>query len=92
MTWAERNTYCAEPMFVANPDSQDEDDGVLISSMIKGKPDVKYTALLILDAKTMTEIGRAEFLLDSPVPKPLHGFFTGNNVSSKRQLQTDERR
>ena len=32
----------------------------------------------------MLEIGRAEFELDSPVPKPLHGFFTGNNISSKR--------
>ena len=35
----------------------------------------------------MTEIGRSEFTLDSPAPKPLHGFFTGNNVSGKRNLE-----
>jgi hypothetical protein len=36
----EENTYCAEPMFIPRPESQggsgDEDDGILISSMIRG--------------------------------------------------------
>ena len=81
VSWTEENVYCAEPMFVPSPNCSSEDDGVIVSSLIKGKPDVNYGALLILDAKTMTEIARAEFCLDTPVPKPLHGYFTSNNFS-----------
>ena len=40
LTWAEKNVYCAEPMFVPRPGAVAEDDGVLIASMIKGKPEV----------------------------------------------------
>lgn len=87
-TWCEIGSYCAEPMFVPKPDSQDEDDGVILSSIIRNKPEVNYTALLVLDAKTMTEIGRAEFRCVGPVPKPLHGYFTGNNVSHNRHQAT----
>ena len=72
--------YCAEPTFVPTPGSTEEDDGVIVSSAIKGAPDVNYAALLVLDAKNMRQIARAEFLLRSPVPKPLHGYFTGNNM------------
>ena len=39
-TWAERNAYCAEPMFVPTPGAEGEDDGVVISTMIRGKPEV----------------------------------------------------
>lgn len=76
----EDQLYYAEPTFVPNPGSSSEDDGVLVASAIKGAPNVNYTALLIFDAKNMREISRAEFLLNSPVPKPLHGYFTGNNL------------
>jgi hypothetical protein len=35
-----------------------------ISTLLsRGAPDVNYSGLVILDAKTMTEIGRAEFRL-----------------------------
>ena len=50
----------------------------------RGEPDVNYAGLVVLDAKTMTELGRAEFSLDGPASKPLHGFFTGNNLSVTR--------
>ena len=80
-SWTEPNGYCAEPMFVPNPNNSSEDDGLIISTMIRGKPEVNYGALLILDAKSFTEIGRAEFHFDTPVPKPLHGYFTENNIS-----------
>ena len=71
----EENTYCAEPYFVARPGSVAEDDGVLISSMIRGVPEISWTGLIVLDAKDLKEIARAEFQLKSPVPKPLHGCF-----------------
>ena len=80
LLFEEEQLYCSEPQFVPNPGSTEEDDGVIISSAIRGSPDVNYSALVVLDAKTMREIGRAEFLLESPVPKSLHGFFTGNNL------------
>ena len=71
-------------MFVPNPEAKTEDDGVILSSMIRAAPDVCYTALLVLDAKTMREIGRAEFECPGPVAKPLHGAFTGINVSKRK--------
>ena len=71
--------YVAEPMFVPRPEGVEEDDGVIVASAIRGAPEVNYTALLVLDAKNMREIGRSEFRLGGPVPKPLHGYFTGNN-------------
>ena len=83
--WYEDNCFCAEPMFVPDPDGTAEDDGVLLFAMIHGSPDVSYTALVVLDARTMTELGRAEFKLIGPAMKPLHGYFTGNNFSSKKK-------
>lgn len=87
-SWQEENTYCAEPQFIPRPrpgrgaaDDRDdgtddeEDDGVLVASMIRGHPDVHYTGLIVLDAKDLTELARAEFQLESPIPKPLHGCF-----------------
>jgi len=71
----EENTYCAEPFFLPRPGAVAEDDGVLVSSMIRGVPEVSWTGLIVLDAKNLTEIARAEFQLKSPVPKPLHGCF-----------------
>ena len=75
----EDQLYCAEPTFVPRPGGHEEDDGVIVSSAIRGAPEVNYSALLVLNARTMTEMGRAEFQLAGPVPKPLHGYFTGNN-------------
>ena len=89
-SWGEDDLYCAEPMFVPRPDAVDEDDGGLLSSAVKATPDDDYTALIIIDAKTMTELARAEFRLgpDAAVPKPLHGFFTGNNFSRVRRTNS----
>ncbi len=37
---AEDQLYCAEPSFIPRPGSTSEDDGVLVSSAIRGAPDV----------------------------------------------------
>lgn len=56
---------------------QDEDDGLVLSSIIWGGPDrTNQAGVVILDAKTWTEIGRATFITQSPVPKCLHGWYT----------------
>lgn len=47
-----------EPIFVARPGGQVEDDGVLLSVVLDGNKGVSY--LLCLDATTMKELGRAE--------------------------------
>ena len=46
----------AEPVFVANPEAQSEDDGILLVAVLDSKPE-SYMA--IIDAKTMKEVGRA---------------------------------
>ena len=79
LSYLEDQLYMAEPAFVARPTATEEDDGVLVASAIRGAPEVNYTALVVLEAKTMKQIARSEFRLGGPVPKPLHGYFTGNN-------------
>lgn len=64
--------YLAEPSFVPAPDGTQEDDGVLLISVAdvrKGAPDF----LLLLDARTMEELGRAE--VDHRIPLSMHGLF-----------------
>lgn len=76
LTWCENNCYPSEPIFVPSPDLSSEDDGVILASMVWGKGDENRTGLLVLDARTMTELGRCEFSeLPGPVPKCLHGWF-----------------
>lgn len=55
---------------------QDEDDGVVLSSIIWGG--LNYTnqaGVVVLDAKSLIEIGRTTFTTQSPVPKCLHGWY-----------------
>lgn len=73
--WREEKCYPSEPVFVANPDGTDEDDGVLLSAINRTDFDTgKNAFFLFLDAKSMQEIARAEF--DVPrFPKDFHGLF-----------------
>lgn len=59
-----------EAIFVARPGGSDEDDGVLLSIVVDGTTHTSY--LLCLDAKTMTELGRAE--ADFSIGATTHGF------------------
>ncbi|XP_039284885.1 carotenoid isomerooxygenase [Nilaparvata lugens] len=74
-TWCEDHVFPSEPVFVSSPKPQSEDDGVILSVLLwTGGYDNKV-GLLILDAKTWTELGRATFFTPTPVPKCLHGWF-----------------
>lgn len=76
LTWCDNNCYPSEPIFVASPGANTEDDGVILASMLWGRGNENRVGLLVLDAKTMTELGRCEFIdLPGPVPKCLHGWF-----------------
>ena len=76
LTWGEINCYPSEPVFVAAPGSEAEDDGVVLASLVWGNGEENRVGLLVLDAKTMKELGRSEFNdLPGPVPKCFHGCF-----------------
>ncbi|CAH1405372.1 unnamed protein product [Nezara viridula] len=74
LTWTEIDTFPSEPVFVPSPNGEDEDDGVVISTLLWGN-DACKTAVIVLDAKTFTELGRTDFETTGPVPKCLHGWY-----------------
>ncbi|CAH1128203.1 unnamed protein product [Ceutorhynchus assimilis] len=74
-TWQEEGCFPGEPIFVVSPNSKSEDEGIILSVMVYGNDDTNHVGLLILDAHTFKEIGRAEFKTPSAVPKCLHGWF-----------------
>lgn len=65
------NHLPTEPVFVPNPDCSDEDDGVLLVLVLADKNDF----LSILDAKSLTEIARAELPDQVKAAFTFHGFF-----------------
>ncbi|KAJ5671838.1 Carotenoid oxygenase [Penicillium longicatenatum] len=74
LLWAHHGHSPSEPIFVANPDGVNEDDGVLLSVVLDGFRDHSY--LLCLDARDLTELGRANV-------KGVVGFgFHGQHVST----------
>lgn len=54
--------------------SQDEDDGVILLLAVDTR-DEKAVHLLVLDAATMTQVGRASVVGPAPIPMPLHGLY-----------------
>lgn len=76
--WAWRgtpDTVSTEAVFVGRPGAQDEDDGVLLFSTVSSHPDER-DAFVVLDAKTMVEIARAE--IDVHLGGSLHATFLPN--------------
>jgi carotenoid cleavage dioxygenase-like enzyme len=69
--WKEENCVPGEPIFIVNPEGTEEDDGVLLSVVLDEAKGLSF--LLVLDAKTMKEIARAE--TNSVVPFNFHGAF-----------------
>lgn len=70
------NSIISEPVFVANPntDSDDEDDGVVLSVLLPlEKP--RFAVLVVLNAKDLTELGRADIEADGTVTGTLHGIW-----------------
>ncbi|XP_074107320.1 neither inactivation nor afterpotential B [Cotesia typhae] len=76
VTWSEKGLYPSEPIFVSNPEGQDEDDGVIVSAAVFGKNNESDVCLIVINAKTMKEISRTVFSTPGPVPKCLHGWFS----------------
>uniref|UniRef100_A0A3Q3E5N9 Beta-carotene 15, 15-dioxygenase 2, like n=1 Tax=Hippocampus comes TaxID=109280 RepID=A0A3Q3E5N9_HIPCM len=70
--WRYPGLFPSEPVFVASPEATEEDDGVVLSVIITPRED-KSTFLLVLDAKTFNELGRAEVPVN--IPYGTHGVF-----------------
>jgi beta,beta-carotene 9',10'-dioxygenase len=71
--WSAPGCWAGEPVFVPAPDSEDEDAGVLLSIVLDGGREKSF--LLVLDAATLEEKGRAE--VPHAVPFSFHGQFFG---------------
>lgn len=70
--WRHPGLFPSEPVFVPAPNATEEDDGVVMSVIITPRTE-KSTFLLVLDAKTFTELGRAEVPVN--IPFGTHGVF-----------------
>ncbi|XP_048838566.1 carotenoid-cleaving dioxygenase, mitochondrial-like isoform X1 [Brienomyrus brachyistius] len=70
--WTQPDFYPSEPIFVPSPGAVAEDDGVILSVVITPIQG-KSTFLLILDARTFEELGRAEVPVQ--IPYGFHGVY-----------------
>jgi carotenoid cleavage dioxygenase-like enzyme len=71
--WREPGCHPGEPVFVARPDSREEDDGVILSVVLDAARGRSF--LLVLDAGGLTELARAE--APHHIPYGFHGDFEG---------------
>lgn len=73
MTWSEADCYPGEPIMLAAPDGEKEDDGVVVSVVLDGRNGSSF--LVVLDATDLSELCRAT---GAPaVPFGFHGNFYG---------------
>ncbi|KNE69264.1 hypothetical protein AMAG_13647 [Allomyces macrogynus ATCC 38327] len=71
--WHGKQQFPGEPVFVPRPGAVEEDDGVVVTVVLDGDTGKSY--LLVLDAASFTEIGRAS--MPTHVPFGFHGSFVG---------------
>ncbi|XP_012860604.1 beta,beta-carotene 15,15'-dioxygenase [Echinops telfairi] len=83
LKWGEEHCWPAEPLFVPSPGAEEEDDGVILSAIVSTDPQ-KPPFLLILDAKSFTELARASVQVDMHLD--LHGLF----IPSSGELASDQ--
>jgi hypothetical protein len=68
--WSDASIHPTDPLFIPNPGGVAEDDGVLlVLSYDLGR---RESVLLVLDAKTMTELARA-YTGGTRIPPSFHG-------------------
>ncbi|HEX2054413.1 MAG TPA: carotenoid oxygenase family protein [Actinomycetota bacterium] len=78
--WQQEGCFPGEPIFVPRPGGEAEDDGVLLSVVLDS--DASSSFLLVVDALTMEELGRAE--LPHHIPFSLGGdFFPTEEIEQK---------
>ncbi|XP_019719752.1 beta,beta-carotene 9',10'-oxygenase-like isoform X1 [Hippocampus comes] len=75
--WYQKGLFPSEPVFVPSPNAVEEDDGVILSVVLCPSQD-KATFLLVLNAKTFEELGRANVPVN--MPYGFHGVFNASVV------------
>jgi carotenoid cleavage dioxygenase-like enzyme len=73
VAWEEPDAWAGEPVFVPRPGGTEEDDGVVLSVVLDAEAGRSF--LLILDAQTFQEVGRAA--APHHIPFGFHGQFFG---------------
>jgi carotenoid cleavage dioxygenase-like enzyme len=71
ISWAQPACYPGEPVFVARPEAEHEDDGVLLSVVLDASAERSF--LLVLDARDLSELARAR--APHHIPFGFHGQF-----------------
>ncbi|KAG9350879.1 hypothetical protein JZ751_024768 [Albula glossodonta] len=71
--WQEPDSYPSEPLFIQTPGGEDEDDGVLLTIVVNPGAAQRPGYLLILNAKDLSEIARAE--VEVIIPVTFHGMY-----------------
>ena len=69
--WSEAGCFPGEPVFVAAPQATEEDEGVLLSIVLDSHRG--NSSLLVLDARNLKELARAE--VPHHIPFGFHGQF-----------------
>ncbi|MGD1059234.1 MAG: carotenoid oxygenase family protein [Solirubrobacteraceae bacterium] len=71
LSFCEPDRYPGEPVFVARPEAEREDDGVLLSVVLDARAGTSF--LLVLDAADLSELARAQ--APHHIPFSFHGQF-----------------
>jgi beta,beta-carotene 9',10'-dioxygenase len=71
LSWSQAGCYPGEPVFVGRPGAEGEDEGVLLSVVLDASAESSF--LLVLDARYLTEVARAE--VPHHIPFGFHGQF-----------------
>ncbi len=80
ITWRESSCHPGEPVFVARPGAEREDDGVVLSVVLDGRRRTSF--LLVLEAGTLRELARAD--VGQHIPHGIHGGFTSQEREPNR--------
>ncbi len=71
LSWSQPGCYAGEPVFVARPEAEREDDGALLSVVLDASAGSSF--LLVLDASDLSELARAQ--VPHHIPFGFHGQF-----------------
>ncbi|KAK8772438.1 hypothetical protein V5799_024319 [Amblyomma americanum] len=79
LRWERKGWFPSEHVFVPRSGAVDEDDGVVLSSLLR-EDDDKKLALVVIDARTFQQLAVAEFDCPSSMQADFHGWFLQQEV------------
>lgn len=83
--WSEHGQTAGEAIFIADPESTEEDGGILLTVVLDGISGKSY--LLVLDAKDLTELGRAN--ANGAIGFGFHGLHTRQGLATNASATPD---